>query len=223
MQYARCVWIDTRDVIHTKGLFFIPLYALQAPLSLQDTWNVMAEMRGILVEHVYGTAGTAGTFRRCGHVFLSATIDEETRAFEPAWEAIKLSAGKEEFPCEECDSVSGHLVTIIYDFLAPAHQGSTIYLNSLVCREKQLEACHVNDAPSRFKAQSARVPGFPPSSFSHSQPPVSFDIVEITYPLFIPAIQAFFSSLSITIQFDLIPQVFPLSLMKLECSNIFMI
>ncbi|KAH6889395.1 heterokaryon incompatibility protein-domain-containing protein [Thelonectria olida] len=108
--YARWVWVDSPGVMSAERLFFVPLFELQTPLSLEDTWKVASEIRGILVQ---GIIGKPGTYRRCGHAFLSDRVREDTRTFGEMYEAIKSPAGKADLPSEDYESGRGHLVTLI--------------------------------------------------------------------------------------------------------------
>ncbi|KAK7424524.1 hypothetical protein QQX98_000489 [Neonectria punicea] len=109
MEHVKRMWVDDAEIAGSKNLFLVPLFDLQTPYSLQDKGKISSEIRGILVQAV---EGKPGTFTRCGHVFLSGRIREDTREFDPSYESLWLTKGEADLPCEEYDAISGHLVTL---------------------------------------------------------------------------------------------------------------
>ncbi|KAK7429772.1 hypothetical protein QQZ08_003617 [Neonectria magnoliae] len=81
MERVKRVWADDAELVGSRNLFLVPLIDLQTPYSLQDKWKISSEIRGIIVQAV---EGRPGTFTRCGHVFLSGRIREDTRDFDPS-------------------------------------------------------------------------------------------------------------------------------------------
>ncbi|KPM39532.1 hypothetical protein AK830_g7021 [Neonectria ditissima] len=110
MEHAKQVWADDSKTVGGENLFVVPLFDLQTPYSLEDTWKISSEVRGIIVQAV---ESKKGIFTRCGHVFLAGRIDEITKAFDPSYEGLWSLQGKAGFPCQEYDSISGHLITLI--------------------------------------------------------------------------------------------------------------
>ncbi|KAF4469023.1 heterokaryon incompatibility [Fusarium albosuccineum] len=109
MEHARSVVVDSPDVIGAERLYFVPLFDLQTPLTLEE-WNVMSQIRGLIVQ---GVEGKPGTFTRCGHAFIADQVHEYTRRFSDTYEAIKSPVGKAELPCDEYNPDLGHLITLI--------------------------------------------------------------------------------------------------------------
>ncbi|KAF7555504.1 hypothetical protein G7Z17_g2134 [Cylindrodendrum hubeiense] len=110
MEHARQVQVDAPDVIGAERLFFAPMFDLQTPRSLEDKWNLASEIRGILVRAV---DGEPGTYTRCGHVFVSGIVREDTKAFEKTYEALKSPDKNPGIPCEEYDASFGYTITIV--------------------------------------------------------------------------------------------------------------
>ncbi|KAH7020304.1 heterokaryon incompatibility protein-domain-containing protein [Ilyonectria destructans] len=110
MEHAKNVWVDSADVIGADRLFFVPMFDLQTPLSLEDKWNLASEIRGIIVQAV---SGELGTYTRCGHAFVSASVREDTKAFDPTYDALKSSEANPGLPCEEYDCASGYVIKLV--------------------------------------------------------------------------------------------------------------
>ncbi|KAM0417480.1 hypothetical protein ACHAPT_012544 [Fusarium lateritium] len=110
MEHKSHVSVDSPDVVGAERLFFVPLFDLREPISLQDKWNVFSEIRGIVVQ---GVMGRPGVYTRCGHGGISAAVRDDTRGFDETFSAVTSPAGKAELPCEEYDAYSGHLIKLV--------------------------------------------------------------------------------------------------------------
>lgn len=110
-EHGRAADIDSSDVAGADQLFFIPLFDVQSPMSLNGPkWEVSSEIRGIIVQ---GVVGRPGVFTRCGHALVSGAVRTDAGKFEESYDAFKSAKGKANLPCEEYDVDSGHLIKLI--------------------------------------------------------------------------------------------------------------
>jgi hypothetical protein len=109
-EHSRDANIDSPDVAGAEGLFFVPLFDVQSPMSFEHSWEVSSEIRGIIVQ---GVIGRPGVFTRCRHALISGAVRNDTRKFEESYDALKSAKGKAELPREEYDVNSGHLIKLI--------------------------------------------------------------------------------------------------------------
>lgn len=110
MEHGRAALVDSPDVVGAERLFFVPLFDVQAPMSLEHKWKVSSEIRGIIVQ---GVIGRPGVYTRRGHAFISGGVRNDTRRFDETYDALKSPEGKAELPCEEYDVAAGHLIRLV--------------------------------------------------------------------------------------------------------------
>lgn len=110
-EHGRAADIDSPDVAGAERLFFVPLFDVQSPMTLEGPkWEVSSEIRGIIIQ---GVVGRPGVFTRCGHALVSGAVRTDTGKFEESYDAFKSAKGKADLPCEEHDANSGHLIKLI--------------------------------------------------------------------------------------------------------------
>ncbi|KAH7120558.1 heterokaryon incompatibility protein [Dactylonectria macrodidyma] len=110
MQHAKNVWVDSADIIGADRLFFVPMFDVQMPNSLQDSWNIASEMRGLILR---AAAGGEDKYTRCGHAFVAASVRQDTKAFDPTYEALALPRGDPGLPSEQGEPVTGSVITLV--------------------------------------------------------------------------------------------------------------
>lgn len=110
MEHAGRVFIDSSDVVGAEGLFFLPLFEIQMRMSMKEEWKMASEMTALVVQSIQGEPGT---YTRCGRAVISSNIREDTRAYDPSFEAVKSPKGKSGVLCKEYDPDVGHLITLI--------------------------------------------------------------------------------------------------------------
>nr|UMZ45318.1 hypothetical protein [Paramyrothecium sp.] len=110
MEHARDLLLDSPDIIGADGLFFVPLFDLQASNSASDKYPAYSEIRGIIIHCMNRVSGI---YERCGHALLSSNTSQNTNHFASSYENVKLPQGKEGFPCQDYNPASGHLITLV--------------------------------------------------------------------------------------------------------------